>query len=86
MGALLARIVQSVINGIGGLGSRFIGLLPTSPFISLESFIGENPAMEAVLWIIPVAEALALLQLWLAAILIYYAVKVPLRWAKIVKS
>jgi hypothetical protein len=79
-------MIQALINGISNLGKRFIGLLPQSPFQNLQSIIGENPTIDFVLWVIPAGQALALLQAWLTAILVYYAVKVPLRWAKIVQS
>jgi hypothetical protein len=77
--------IQALINGIGGLG-RFVQLLPSSPFQNLQAVIGENQFIAAVLWIVPAGQALALMQAWLAAILIYYAVKVPLRWAQVVKG
>jgi hypothetical protein len=82
---MVTGLIQLIINGIGGMG-RFIMLLPPSPFQNLAGIIGENPVIDAVLWIIPVGQALSLLQAWLTAIALYYAVKVPLRWAKIVKS
>lgn len=82
---MLTTLIQGIINSIGGMG-QFISVLPTSPFQNLGSIIGTNPAIDAVLWIIPVGQVLSLLQAWLTAIGIYYAVKVPLRWAKVVKG
>ena len=82
---MIAGLIQLIINGIGSMG-RFIAMLPQSPFQHLTSIIGENPAIDAVLWIIPVGQALSLLQAWLIAIALYYAAKVPLRWAKIIAS
>jgi hypothetical protein len=76
---------QAVINGLGGLG-KLISLLPASPFQNLGNLIGENPALDFVLWLFPVGQALSLFQAWLTAILIYYAVKVPLRWAKVMQG
>jgi hypothetical protein len=82
---MLTTMLQGVINAIGSFG-RFITVLPTSPFQNLESIIGTNPAIDAVLWVVPVGQALSLLQVWCTAILIYYIAKVPLRWAKVVKG
>ena len=76
-------VIQALINGIGALG-RFIQMLPQSPFMWLEETMGVNPALDVVLWIIPAGQMLSLIQTWLSAILIYYAVKTPLRWAKLV--
>jgi len=82
---MLTQLFQVLINGIGRLGD-VVSLLPASPFQNLHYLIPENPAIDAVLWIVPVAPMLGILQAWLTAIGVYYAVKVPLRWAKVVKS
>ena len=82
---MIMALFQAVINGLGAMG-RFIGMLPQSPFQVLTNYIPENPAIQAVLWIVPVSEALALMQIWLVAILAYYIVKVPLRWLKVVQG
>lgn len=78
-------LIQVLINALGDLGDLIDGL-PTSPFLNIESMMGENPWIDAVLWVIPVNEMLALLQAWITAIMFYYALKVPLRWAKVVKG
>ncbi|MCL2456426.1 MAG: hypothetical protein FWD19_02615 [Defluviitaleaceae bacterium] len=82
---MIMGLIQLLINGFGAMG-RFIAMLPQSPFQNLSGVIGENPYIDAVLWIIPVGQALSLLQAWLTAITLYYAVKVPLRWAKVIQS
>lgn len=78
-------IVQAIINGIGHMG-RLLQRLPQSPFQNLEWLIPENPYIGAVLWVVPVGPMLTLLSTWLVAIGLYYAVKVPLRWTKLLKS
>ena len=82
---MLTGLINALIRGLGSL-SRFVGMLPPSPFQMLQSIIPENPAAQVILWIVPVAEALALFQLWLTAIFTYYLVKVPLRWIKLLQG
>jgi hypothetical protein len=85
---MIIDIIQEIIDGIGSLG-RLIALLPQSPFQSLHNYIGDNPQMEQmnmIMWFIPVQSMMALFQAWLSAIMLYYTVKVPLRWAKVVKG
>jgi len=82
---MLTELFQVIINGVGRLGD-LIDLLPSSPFQNLYNLIPENPAIDAVLWLVPAASMLSVFQAWLAAVGLFYAVKVPLRWAKVVKS
>ncbi|MCL1842791.1 MAG: hypothetical protein FWF79_03180 [Defluviitaleaceae bacterium] len=82
---MLVGLVNAVISAIGAFG-RFIGLLPASPFQNIGTLIPPNPAMDIILWILPITQMLVLVQLWLAAIGMYYLVKVPLRWVRVVKS
>jgi len=76
---------QAFINIAGNLLYSLLNLLPASPFQYLESLVGDNPFIDAVLWIIPIQPALALLQAWAVAVGIFYAVKIPLRWVKALK-
>jgi hypothetical protein len=79
---MLTRLIQILLNGFAGLGQLATNL-PLSPFQDLGSFIPDNPVSNFVSWIIPVEEMLSLMSIWLIAIGIYYLIKVPLRWAKV---
>jgi hypothetical protein len=80
------NILQGAIDGAGWLISQVLGVLPQSPFQNLAELIGNNPYMQFISWLIPMGSILAMFQAWLAAILVYYIAKVPLRWAKVIKS
>ncbi len=58
-----------------------IGLLPDSPFQLLE-----NTDVEEYLgylnWLIPLSQMVAILQLWITAIVIFYIFQAILRWTK----
>jgi len=82
---MLTGVIQLLINWLGSMG-RFVAMLPQTPFRNLTSIIGTNPYIDAVSWVIPIAQILSLLQVWLTAIALYYVVRVPLRWAKVIQS
>ena len=61
-----------------------IGLLPDSPFQLLE-----NTDVEEYLgylnWLIPLSQMVAILQLWITAIVIFYIFQAILRWTKAIQ-
>jgi hypothetical protein len=77
--------IQGVVNGLGAFG-KLIEYLPKSPFQSVQTHVLSSNEMDVILWFIPVMEMMGLFQAWLTAIGMYYAVKVPLRWVKVVKG
>ncbi len=77
--------LDGVKDFFADIGNSIIEILPSSPIVYLES----NPEIEKVMgyvnFFIPIYSFIALLEGWLIAIMIYYAVVVILRWAKIIE-
>lgn len=84
LGDFLIGLGNHIISGLGLILSAILQLLPDSPFVFvMESPIGDYAA--TLSWILPIKECIATLELWLAAIVIYYCVQAVLRWIKAIE-
>ena len=77
------------LNAIGdtlsNIGDKIIGILPKSPFTFLEANPQVKEILEFLNWFIPIDTMVAMSEVWLTAIAIYYVVQAILRWAKIIE-
>lgn len=62
-----------------------LALLPVSPFNAFINSFGSIPYLDILNWFVPVSEALAIGEAWLAAITTYYTVSLILRWIKAIE-
>ena len=62
-----------------------LALLPNSPFRSFIRTMEDNDILNAINWILPIADFIAILEVWLTAIAVFYVYMVILRWAKAVE-
>jgi hypothetical protein len=77
MWTLLAELTDWLKSAIAFL----INLLPDSPFTAINhSVISEY--LPYLNWFIPFNQILAILQLWLVAVGVFYIYKVILKWIK----
>lgn len=83
--AALVKFVNLLIKIIGYLINVVFSLLPSSPFRQLTNYPAVSEYMDRLNYILPIAEALAVFQLWLAAITAYYLYVIILRWIKAVQ-
>ena len=78
-------LIQKIGKWLSDLLGVVLMLLPDSPFQAITT----NTAVQGVLgWLnyfVPVTEMLAIFQLWLTAIAIYYVYSIVLRWAKAIE-
>lgn len=84
-GVITLDVFKSIFNWLGGLLNDVLGwvlfMLPDSPFV----YISKSPLAPYIAyinWFVPVDFILSVLVAWLAAIGIYYAYQVILRWIK----
>ena len=83
MGEMFMGIFDSWCEALQGVLTRIIDLLPDSPFLIIDnSPIADY--MGWLNWLIPMEQIIAILQLWVSAIAIYYVWVVILRWIKAV--
>lgn len=62
-----------------------MSFLPVSPFRSVLESVGAIPYLNNLNWFFPVTECVAVLQIWVSAITIYYLYSAILRWIKVIK-
>lgn len=60
--------------------SWLLKFLPTSPFQSFISAIPNIPYLAELNWFFPVSECLAVMQLWLTVVALYYLYSVIMRF------
>jgi hypothetical protein len=65
--------------------SVVLSVLPDSPFIMLERDADIMNVLGYINWVFPVSEMLAIFQIWLSAITVFYAYQLILRWAKAIE-
>ena len=77
-------IWDSIMNAIHIAGMAIIALLPASPFNALSN-ADVSGYMGWLNWLVPVGQMVSVLELWGAAIAVYYIYVVILRWIKAVQ-
>lgn len=70
------NILTGILNNVY---SSIFSLLPNSPFNNIINQITEIPYLAELNWFVPVAEILAVTQIWLTAITVYYLYSAVLR-------
>lgn len=61
-----------------------ISFLPNSPFQALILGISSIPYLKYFNWFFPVAEALALMEAWLAVVAVYYLYQAIMRYIHLI--
>lgn len=73
-------IFNAIIKGFGVVLTAILSLLPKSPFVFVSSI--NNKYLGYINYFLPVTSAVAHLELFVAAVLIYYGLRVVLKWVK----
>lgn len=83
MGDFIIGMANKLIAGLGTAITWAIGLLPQSPFQSIDvSPIAQF--MPFINWLVPVGSIITIFTSWCACIAIYYVAAIVLRWLKVV--
>ena len=81
---MLTSLIQLLIDGLAGLAS-LANSLPGSPFYNISAVTLDNQLLAFIAWIIPFEAIISLLSSWGVAIGLWYVVKMPMRWAKLIQ-
>ncbi len=79
--------MDSLIMGIDNILSDIISVLPNSPFTSYITASTNSDIADVLSWVnlfVPVAQMIAVGELWLVGITGYYIISVAMRWVKAV--
>lgn len=79
--------MDGLTNAVYNAIEAALSILPDSPFKFLSDY-STSPVgqwLGYLNWFIPINTFLSIVQLWLAAILIYYVIQIILRWAKAIE-
>ena len=61
-----------------------IGFLPSSPFQSFINAIGNIPYLAELNWFFPVSECIAVMQAFLAVVVVYYTYQAIMRFVHLI--
>jgi hypothetical protein len=78
---MLAKLRYILIK----LCNACVVFLPDSPFQSFLEHIGKIPFLGYLNYFVPVAEIIAVTQLWVTAVGLFYLVQLALRWVKMIE-
>lgn len=77
--------VNLIISTISLIINTILSILPSSPFQFVINNI-DSSWLSSINYIFPVATVVAHLQLYLSAVVVYYGIRIILRWTKVVSS
>ncbi len=78
---MLAQIRYILIK----LANACVVFLPNSPFQAFLSEIDKIPFLGYLNYFVPVAQIIAVTQLWVTAVGLFYLVQLALRWVKMIE-
>lgn len=76
---MLFSFLQGVIDVLGKCLGIILLILPSSPFDAIYTLTLDNELLQALAWLVPFPQIIAVLQGWVSAIAIFYVVQVILR-------
>lgn len=77
----MIAIINAIIEKLGVVIMAVLALLPTSPFTFVSGI--DSGILSALNWLFPIASMIAHIELFVAAVAFYYAIRVILRWGKV---
>ena len=83
---MFESILSSIMEAVQGFLDKIIDALPRSPFAAASERLSlDDGLLGFIAWLVPFPEIIALLQAWVAAIMIYYAWMTIARWIKLIQ-
>jgi len=73
-------IINAIISKVGAVISALLLLLPDSPFNFVYGV--DNQWVQFMNYILPFSEAVAHLELYISGVIIYYGIRIALKWIK----
>lgn len=80
----LAAFVQALLDAVVVVLNFVAGIFPNSPFTIVEH-TGFGDLLAQINFFVPVYEFISLMEAWLVAVALYYAVSTLARWVKTIE-
>lgn len=80
----LAAFVQALLDAVVVVLDFVAGIFPNSPFTIIEH-TGFGDLLAQINFFVPVYEFISLMEAWLVAVALYYAVSTLARWVKTIE-
>lgn len=77
-------MIQTIIDIFNSFWQAIISFLPTSPFRGFIDSIGEIPYLAELNWFFPVSEAIAVFEVFLAVVVVYYVYSAIMRFIHLI--
>ena len=77
-------MLERFVNGLVNTGNSFLDMLPVCPFYRVQEITLSNEMLSWLSWFIPFDAIIALINAWLAAVILWYTAKKGLRWARFI--
>lgn len=81
----IVRAINFLIAAVGKLLNFILVFLPDSPFQRIQQVPVVSEFMPMLNYVLPVSEALAVFELWLSAISLWYLYVIIMRWIKAIE-
>lgn len=80
----MGDVLTAVMNGLESAAKWVVALLPASPFRAISNS-GVAEFLGNLGWVVPVNEILAILQLWIPAVAVFYLYQAVLRFTRMIE-
>jgi len=82
--SVLTSIVNFILDIIAIILASISSVLPNSPFQTIDNSVIQE-YLPGLNWIFPISNIVAELEVWLSAIIVFYAYQVIMRWIKMIE-
>lgn len=76
-------MIDTILSFFSTLWQSVIDFLPGSPFTAFIASMERLPYLSILNWFFPVSEVIAVLELWLTAVALYYVYQAIMRFVHI---
>lgn len=80
--SFITTLINSILNLFGSAATVLLLLLPDSPFT--WNLNGASPLLTWIFWLIPIPGMVTMMGAYVTSVALYYAIRVALRWIKVV--
>lgn len=82
---IITNIINWLIQVLGNIISTVLMILPDSPFLNF-SYSFDNSFLKSLNFVFPVNSAITHLGIYVIAVIVYYILRVLMRWIKLASS